>query len=394
MRWRRAGRRADPEGGQTFLTPTGWYRLGRCPIDRPIHLPTRGQTTGTQAAALVAAAQAGSIRATARLLTAIEAGGARAAAVAATLAGLPRRATIVGLTGPPGVGKSTLGTALISRYRKQGLRVAVLAVDPSSPFSGGALLGDRVRMAEHSTDPGVFIRSMSTRGHLGGLSAAAPGAADLFSAIGFDVLLVETVGVGQNEVAVMRLADTVVLVLAPGMGDGIQAAKAGVLEIADVLVVNKSDREGASSTVRDLKGMVALGRSGTAGPERWRVPVLSTIAADNARGSAGPAGIDELLAAVSDHDQFLVTHGGAALRRQRRAEVAVEAVVLERIHGVLESAAGRAHLAAAAHVVAGGETDHHQGAVDLLSWLAAEVSTVVAREVASELAADSQAPLG
>ncbi len=339
--------------------------------------PTRTPTSTVAAlldAALVDSAQPGSIRATARLLTAIEAGGARAAAVASTLAGLPRKATIVGLTGPPGVGKSTLGTALISRYRKQGLRVAVLAVDPSSPFSGGALLGDRVRMAEHSTDPGVYIRSMSSRGHLGGLSAAAPGAADLLSAIGFDVLLVETVGVGQNEVAVMRLADTVVLVLAPGMGDGIQAAKAGVLEIADVLVVNKADREGASSTMRDLKGMVALGRSGTAGPERWRVPVLSTIAAENAWGSAGPAGIDELLAAVTAHEQFLTTHGGAALRRQRRAEVAVEAVVLERIHGALESAAGRAQLAAAAHVVAGGETDHHRGAVELLAWLAAEVA--------------------
>ena len=326
------------------------------------------------AAALIDAAQTGSIRATARLLTAIEAGGARAAAVAATLAGRPRKATIVGLTGPPGVGKSTLGTALISRYRQQGLRVAVLAVDPSSPFSGGALLGDRVRMAEHSTDPGVFIRSMSSRGHLGGLSAAAPGAADLLSAIGFDVLLVETVGVGQNEVAVMRLADTVVLVLSPGMGDGIQAAKAGVLEIADVLVVNKSDREGAANTVRDLKGMVALGRSGSAGPERWRVPVLSTIAAENAPEAAGPAGIDELLAAVTSHEQFLTTHGGAALRRQQRAEVAVEAVVLERIHGALESAAGRAQLAAAAHVVAGGRTDHHQGAVELLTWLAGEVA--------------------
>jgi len=325
-------------------------------------------------ATLVAAARAGSVRATARLLTSIEAGGARAAAVAATLAGLPREASIVGLTGPPGVGKSTLGTALIARYRKQGMRVAVLAVDPSSPFSGGALLGDRVRMAEHSTDPGVFIRSMSSRGHLGGLSAAAPGAADLLSAIGFDVLLVETVGVGQNEVAVMRLADTVVLVLAPGMGDGIQAAKAGVLEIADVLVVNKSDREGAANTVRDLKGMVALGRSGSAGPERWRVPVLSTIAAENAPEAAGPAGIDELLAAVTSHEQFLTTHGGAALRRQQRAEVAVEAVVLERIHGALESAAGRAQLAAAAHVVAGGRTDHHQGAVELLTWLAGEVA--------------------
>ncbi len=324
-------------------------------------------------ATLVAAAQAGSIRATARLLTAIEAGGTRAASVAVALAGLPRRAGIIGVTGPPGVGKSTLVTALIARYRQQGLRLAVLAVDPSSPFSGGALLGDRVRMAEHSTDPGVFIRSMASRGHLGGLSAAAPGAADLLSAIGFDLLLVETVGVGQNEVAVMRLADTVLLVLAPGMGDGIQAAKAGVLEIADVLVVNKSDRDGAAATIRDLKAMVALGRSGTAGPQQWRVPVLSTIAAANAPGAGGAAGIDELLDSVTAHREFLNAHGGAAVRRHQRAEVAVEAVVLERIHAALASAAGRAQLTAAAHVVAGGQTDHHEGALQLLTWLAAEV---------------------
>jgi LAO/AO transport system kinase len=211
-------------------------------------------------------------------------------------------------------------------------------------------------------DPGVFIRSMSSRGELGGLSAAAPAAADLFSAIGFDDVLVETVGVGQNEIAVMRLADTVLVVLAPGMGDGIQAAKAGILEIADVLVVNKSDHDGASATVRDLKGMIALGRSGTAVADQWRVPVVSTV------GTTG-VGIDDLLAAVGEHRDHQLAGGGAADRRQQRAEVAVQAVVLERVQAALASADGQALLAAAAEEVAAGDTDHHRAAVAVLAWL-------------------------
>ena len=236
---------------------------------------------------LLARADSGAVRAIAKLLSVVEVGGDPAAALAAALVGRTRTAVVIGLTGAPGAGKSTITAALVGAYRSRGARVAVLAVDPSSPFTGGALLGDRVRMGEHVLDHGVFIRSMSSRGHLGGLAAATPAAVDLLAALGFDVVLIETVGVGQSEVDVMDLADTVAVAVAPGMGDGIQAAKAGILEIADVLVVNKADHDGARSTVRDLKSMVALGRSGTA----------------NAGGVADPGAV----------------HRGGARRRHRRA---------------------------------------------------------------------------
>ncbi len=254
---------------------------------------------------LLARADSGAVRAIARLLSVVEVGGDPAAALAAALVGRTRTAVVIGLTGAPGAGKSTITAALVGAYRARGARVAVLAVDPSSPFTGGALLGDRVRMGDHVLDHGVFIRSMSSRGHLGGLAAATPAAVDLLAALGFDVVLIETVGVGQSEVDVMDLADTVAVAVAPGMGDGIQAAKAGILEIADVLVVNKADHDGARSTVRDLKSMVALGRSGTAKPREWRIPVLSTVAV---RG----VGIDELVAAFDAHHKHLHTHRDGA----------------------------------------------------------------------------------
>ena len=276
---------------------------------------------GDRVATLIGAAAGGSIRAIARLISMVESGGDPAARVAAGLLGRARGAAVLGITGPPGVGKSTLIAALIGRYRSRGARVAVLAVDPSSPFSGGALLGDRVRMGEYSADPGVFIRSMSSRGELGGLSAATAGATDLLSAIGFDVVIVETVGVGQNEVAVLRLADTVLLVLSPGLGDGIQAAKAGILEIADVLVVNKADRDGVATTVRDLKSMVALGRPTGAGAGHWRIPVLTTVATE--RPESDRAGPDLVLDAVDAHRLHLERHEGSGSRAARRAEAAV-----------------------------------------------------------------------
>lgn len=201
---------------------------------------------------LLAAARGGSLRATGRLLSLVE--DARREEVLAAL-GPPAGTTpvrVVGLTGPPGAGKSTTVAALVGAYREQGLRVAVLAVDPSSPYSGGALLGDRIRMAAHTTDPGVLIRSLATRGHLGGLAAAVPAAVRVLATLSYDLVLVETVGVGQSEIEIAAVADPTIVVLTPGAGDAVQAAKAGLLEVADLLVVNKADRDGAQQTVRDL----------------------------------------------------------------------------------------------------------------------------------------------
>ncbi|HET9633662.1 MAG TPA: methylmalonyl Co-A mutase-associated GTPase MeaB, partial [Terrabacter sp.] len=198
--------------------------------------------------ALVESARAGSPRAVARLISLVEDGHESLREVMAALTPHSGNAYVIGLTGSPGVGKSTTTTALVGAFRERRLRVGVLAVDPSSPFSGGALLGDRVRMQDHALDPEVYIRSMASRGHLGGLSFTTPQAIRVLDAAGCDVVLVETVGVGQSEVEVAGLADTSVVLLAPGMGDGIQAAKAGILEIGDVFVVNKADRDGADAT--------------------------------------------------------------------------------------------------------------------------------------------------
>ncbi|WP_444543377.1 methylmalonyl Co-A mutase-associated GTPase MeaB [Nakamurella endophytica] len=290
---------------------------------------TRTPAVHPDSGELVRAAGAGSVRAVARLLSRIEAGGDAARSVSAALAGRQREARIVGLTGAPGVGKSTVTSALVRHARRAGRRVAVLAVDPSSPFSGGALLGDRVRMAEHATDRDVYIRSLSSRGRLGGLSAATPAAVDALAALGFDLVLVETVGVGQNEVDVLSLADTVLLVLAPGMGDEIQAAKAGILEIADVLLVNKADHEHAAATVRELTGMLALGRSGRQRPGEWRVPVQRSVAT---RGD----GIDEVAAVLDRHHAHLVTSGELEERRRRRIAAAVRAAVSDRFAAELD----------------------------------------------------------
>ncbi|MGH8825925.1 MAG: methylmalonyl Co-A mutase-associated GTPase MeaB, partial [Jiangellaceae bacterium] len=207
---------------------------------------------------LVDRARQGDPRAVARLISLVEDASPALREVMAALVPHAGRAAVVGVTGSPGVGKSTVTSALVAAFRAAGRRVGVLAVDPSSPFSGGALLGDRVRMQEHATDPGVYIRSMATRGHLGGLAWATPQALRVLDAAGCAIVLIETVGVGQSEVDVAALADTTLVLLAPGMGDGIQAAKAGILEVGDVFVVNKSDRDGADQVVRDLRGAIRL----------------------------------------------------------------------------------------------------------------------------------------
>src|SRR6478672_2920420 len=217
--------------------------------------------------ALIEAARAGSPRAVARLISLVEDGHPALREVMAALAPHTGKAHIIGITGSPGVGKSTSTNALVGAFRKQGMRIGILAVDPSSPFSGGALLGDRVRMQDHALDPDVYIRSMASRGHLGGLSWTTPQALRVLDAAGCDVILVETVGVGQSEVEVAGLADTTIVLLAPGMGDGIQAAKAGILEIGDIYVVNKADRDGADTLRRDLRSMLALAERPDGG---WR----------------------------------------------------------------------------------------------------------------------------
>jgi LAO/AO transport system kinase len=309
---------------------------------------------------LVERARAGERRAVARLISLVEASSPLLREVMAALVGHAGSAYVVGLTGSPGVGKSTSTSALVSAYRRRGARVGVLAVDPSSPFSGGALLGDRVRMQEHATDPGVYIRSMATRGHLGGLSWAAPQALRVLDAAGYDVILVETVGVGQSEVEIAAHADTTVILLAPGMGDGIQAAKAGILEIGDVYVVNKADRDGADATRRELGHMLALGEDRK--PGDWRPPILKTVAS---RGE----GIEEVVDEIAKHREHLTSSGGLAARRRRRACDEIEAIALTALRSRIGDLHGDARLGSLAEAVVGGELDPYAAADKLLAEL-------------------------
>ena len=319
---------------------------------------------------LVARARRGEHRAVARLISLGEAGAGGVAgratgrAVTAALAPHVGRAHVVGLTGPPGVGKSTATSALVAALRGRGRRVGVLAVDPSSPFSGGALLGDRVRMGEHATDDGVFIRSMASRGHLGGLAGATPHALRVLDAAGCDVVLVETVGVGQSEVEVAALADTTAVLLAPDLGDGVQAAKAGILEVADVLAVNRADRPGAARTVRELEHAVALGAAPRTGDAGWVRPVVSTVAV-----RAG--GVDALLAALDAHRAWLDRSGGRSVRRRARAAAEVAALALERLRVALADLVADGALA---ERVATGALDPHHAAEHLLAALRPEAA--------------------
>jgi LAO/AO transport system kinase len=316
-------------------------------------------------AELVSRAGAGDPRAVARLISMVEDASPRLREVAAALAPATGRAQVVGITGSPGVGKSTSTSALVTALRTQGKRVGVLAVDPSSPFSGGALLGDRVRMQDHATDSGVFIRSMATRGHLGGLSGATPQAVRVLDAAGCDIVLIETVGVGQSEIEVVALADSTVVLLAPGMGDSIQAAKAGILEVADIFVVNKADRDGADRTVRDLRYMLSLGGDRRGQDESaWRVPIVKTVAS---RGE----GIGGVVAALDEHRAWMDRSGERIHRRKARAQAEIEAIALDELRGRIGDVRGRGILPDLVARVVAGELDPYSAADELVDTVSA-----------------------
>ena len=283
---------------------------------------------------LIAGARNGSPRAAGRLLSLVE-GERRDEVLASIEPSSVSAGLVIGITGPPGAGKSTTIAALVGAYRERGRRVAVLAVDPSSPFSGGALLGDRIRMAAHINDSDVLIRSVATRGHLGGLAAAVPAAIRLLGAIGYHVVLLETVGVGQSEIEIAAVADPTVVILNPGTGDAIQAAKAGVLEIADIVVVNKADRDGAEQTVRDLRA-------------ETDAPIVSLIAA---RGE----GVAELMAAIEDHHR-----ADSRARRLARARAQILSLAQTRLRS-------RPDLDRLAEAVVDGDQDPYSAAERLLS---------------------------
>jgi LAO/AO transport system kinase len=314
---------------------------------------------------LLARARDGSPRAVARLISLVEDASPQLREVMAALVTHAGHAWVLGLTGSPGVGKSTATSVLVSALRARDLRVGVLAVDPSSPFSGGALLGDRIRMSEHATDPGVYIRSMASRGHLGGLSWATPQAVRVLDAAGCDVVLVETVGVGQSEVEVAAAADTTVVLVAPGMGDGIQAAKAGILEIGDVFAVNKADRDGADATIRDLRGMISLGERRDAGD--WRPPVVRLVAS---RGE----GVDELVEALDKHRAWADETGELRRRRRQRVAGEIEAITLAALRariGDLHDSGADEGLAELADRVLAGDTDPYSASDTLLDRITA-----------------------
>ena len=308
---------------------------------------------------LVARAREGDAGAVARLITLVEDASPALREVMAELNTHTGSAQVLGITGPPGVGKSTSTNALVAALRHADKRVGVLAIDPSSPFSGGALLGDRVRMSDHALDPNVYIRSMSARGHLGGLSWSTPQAVRVLDAARCDVVVVETVGVGQSEVEIAGLADTTIVMLAPGMGDGIQAAKAGILEVGDIYVVNKADRDGAASVRRELRNVLSMAER----PEgSWRPPIVMTVA------SLGE-GADELVAEIERHAAWLRDTGELRRRRTTRARREVEAIALAALRARWGDVEGRTELDEIAARVVAGETDPYAAADELLDSL-------------------------
>jgi GTPase len=303
---------------------------------------------------LLARARSGDKRSIARLVSVVENDERGAAEAMRDLYPKTGRAQILGITGPPGGGKSTLVNRLAGAYRERALRVAIVAVDPSSPFSGGAILGDRIRMRERFLDEGIFIRSMASRGHAGGLARATSRVVNVLDALGTDVVIVETMGVGQEEVDVIRVVDTVCLVTVPGLGDDIQAIKAGVLEIADVLVVNKADRPGADETARDLAQMLTLAKD-----RPWKTPIVRTSAQTG-------DGLPQLMEAIDKHRAWSRESGDYLDRRRGAARAEVEALLREALLRELEGRVGDARLDAAIARVAERSLDPYAAVEELL----------------------------
>ncbi len=303
---------------------------------------------------LLARARSGDKRSIARLVSVVENDEPGAAEVMRELYPKTGHAQTIGITGPPGGGKSTLVNRLAGLYRERASRVAIVAVDPSSPFSGGAILGDRIRMRERFLDAGIFIRSMASRGHAGGLARATARVVNVLDALGTDIVLVETVGVGQEEVDVIRVVDTVCLVTVPGLGDDIQAIKAGVLEIADVLVVNKADRPGADDAARDLAQMLSLAKD-----RPWKTPILKTSAQSG-------EGLPQLVEAIDKHRLWSRESGDHLERRRAAARSEVEALLQEALLRELEGRVGESRLDAAVARVADRSIDPYAAVDEIL----------------------------
>ena len=308
---------------------------------------------------LVERALKGDRQAVAKLISVIEDGSSEVGRVMEKIFPHTGSAYSIGITGAPGAGKSTLTESLIGQIRADDHRVAVLAIDPSSPFSGGALLGDRVRMQDHATDKQVFIRSMATRGHLGGIALATPEAVRVLDAAGNDYIVIETVGVGQAEVDIVENADSTVVVVTPGWGDSVQAGKAGLLEIGDIFVVNKADRDGVKQTVRELQQMIDLGPRREEGV--WRPPIIETIAVDG-------KGVDLLWAAVKAHRGYLESSGQLKDRRRARIAKEISDIVAERVKARVRREAAK-ELELAVQAVAAREIDPYSAAERLLDRL-------------------------
>lgn len=327
-------------------------RTTSCRVRAPRSPCERAEVTAVEE--LFGEARSGRRNALARLLTMVERGGDEAVAVSEVVYPRAGSAHMVGITGAPGSGKSTLTAALCGELRRAERLVGVVAIDPTSPFTGGAILGDRVRMADHFEDPGVFIRSMATRGHLGGLAVATPGAVAVLDAVGFDPVIVETVGVGQVEVEIMGLAETCVVVVNPGWGDAVQANKAGLMEIADIFVINKADRAGAAETRRDLESMLSF-RTGSS----WETPVVSTAATSG-------EGVSELVTAIAAHRQHLEATADGDRRRQRRVRQELAGVVAAVLAGRTRDIANSERFGSAVEALISRTVDPWRAANDLL----------------------------